>query len=365
MVMALFIRNNNEEKIEHVKKIDMVNEVTEFIKKLDHSNIFPPKYSASEIMVTDTDKEGLSNKRTMTGFFCFRHVVYLEVLQQELLDFIKGGMFFAQVASVMWNEASQEDRDKYKELSLELKRLQINCHKDKSFNNRKKPSTSPVFNINNISLQKTKPNNNIIKKKKKIINKKQLQSEQTVDKSIIEQTPQQSSTTFQRMSIAFLVENLSNNESNEITEFIKKLDYTNIFPPKRSAKEIMVTELNKEGLPRRAMNCFFCFRHVVYLEIVQQKLLDFVKDGVFFTQVASEMWIKASQKDRENYKELASELKKLQINFHKDKTYIKHKPAGSVFVNMNDNNFLRTKTNNTIRKRKKNTNKEQVVKIEK
>ncbi|CAB4416428.1 unnamed protein product [Rhizophagus irregularis] len=141
MVMALFIRNNNEEKIEHVKKIDMVNEVTEFIKKLDHSNIFPPKYSASEIMVTDTDKEGLSNKRTMTGFFCFRHVVYLEVLQQELLDFIKGGMFFAQVASVMWNEASQEDRDKYKELSLELKRLQINCHKDKSFNNRKKPST--------------------------------------------------------------------------------------------------------------------------------------------------------------------------------------------------------------------------------
>ncbi|CAB4416427.1 unnamed protein product [Rhizophagus irregularis] len=244
MVMALFIRNNNEEKIEHVKKIDMVNEVTEFIKKLDHSNIFPPKYSASEIMVTDTDKEGLSNKRTMTGFFCFRHVVYLEVLQQELLDFIKGGMFFAQVASVMWNEASQEDRDKYKELSLELKRLQINCHKDKSFNNRKKPSTSPVFNINNISLQKTKPNNNIIKKKKKIINKKQLQSEQTVDKSIIEQTPQQSSTSFQRMSIAFLVENLSNNESNEITEFIKKLDYTNIFPPKRSAKEIMTCRLS-------------------------------------------------------------------------------------------------------------------------
>ncbi|GBB88638.1 hypothetical protein RclHR1_01520023 [Rhizophagus clarus] len=361
MVMALYIMNNNEEKFEQVKKIDMVNEVTEFIKKLDHSNIFPPKYSASEIMVTDTNKEGLSNKRTMTGFFCFRHVVYLEVMQQELLDFIKGGMFFAQVASVMWNEASQEDRDKYKELSLELKRLQINFHKDKSYN-RKKPTTIPVFNMNNIS----KPNNNniIIKKKKKIINKKQVQPEQTDDKPNIQQTPQES-TSFQRMSIAFLVENLSNNESNEITEFIKKLDYSNIFPPKRSAKEIMVTELNKEGLPRRAMNCFFCFRHVVYLEIVQQKLLDFVKDGVFFTQVASEMWIKASQKDRENYKELASELKKLQINFHKDKTYIKHKPAGSVFVNMNDNNFLRTKTSNTIRKRKKNINKDQVVKFEK
>jgi hypothetical protein len=355
MVMALNIKNN-EEKFEHDKKIDLVNEVTEFIKKLDHSNIFPPKYSASEIMVTDTNKEGLSNKRTMTGFFCFRHVVYLEVMKQELLDFIKGGMFFAQVASVMWNEASQEDRDRYKELSLELKRLQMNFHKD----NRKKPSTSPVHNM---SFQKTKPNNNNIRKKKKIINKKQVQTEQTDDKPNIQQTPQQS-TSFQRMSIAFLVENLSNNESNEITEFIKKLDYSNIFPPKRSAKEIMVTELNKEGLPRRAMNCFFCFRHVVYLEIVQQKLLDFVKDGVFFTQVASEMWIKASQKDRENYKELASELKKLQINFHKDKTYIKHKPAGSVFVNMNDNNFLRTKTNNTIRKRKKNTNKDQVVKIE-
>ena len=59
----------------------------------------------------------------------------------------------------------------------------------------------------------------------------------------------------------------------------------------------------------------------------------------------------------------ASELKKLQVNFHKDKTYTKHKPAGSVFVNMNDNHFLRTKTNNTIRKRKKNTSREQVEKI--
>jgi len=253
MVMAFYIRNNDE-KFEHIKKIDLVNEVTEFIKKLDHSNIFPPKYSATQIMVTDTNKEGLSSKRTMTGFFCFRHVVYLEVVQQKLSDFIKGGMFFAQVASVMWNEASQEDRDKYKELALELKRLQINYHKDKSYN-RKKPPTSPVYNM---SFQKTKPNNMMIRKKKKIINKKQVQTQQTDDKPNIQQTPQQSGS-FQRMSIAFLVENIRSNESNEITEFIKKLDYSNIFPPKRSAKEIMVTELNKEGLPRRAMNCFFLF----------------------------------------------------------------------------------------------------------
>ncbi|RIA98952.1 hypothetical protein C1645_748579 [Glomus cerebriforme] len=262
-------------------------------------------------------------------------------------------MFFAQVASVMWNEASQEDRDKYKELALELKKLHINFHKDAY--NRKKIG-GPVYNMN---FQKSKSSNTIIKKKKSVT-KKQVQSQQIDDNnSNVQQTSQQSNS-FQRMSISFLVENINSNESNEITEFIKKLDYTNIFPPKRSAREIMVTDLNKEGLPRRAMNCFFCFRHVVYLEIVQQKLLDFVKDGVFFTQVASEMWIKASQKDRENYKELASELKKLQINFHKDKTYIKHKPAGSVFVNMNDNYFLKTKSNSTIRKRKKITNKDQV-----
>ncbi|RGB35476.1 hypothetical protein C1646_118745 [Rhizophagus diaphanus] len=89
----------------------------------------------------------------------------------------------------------------------------------------------------------------------------------------------------------------------------------------------MVKELNKEGLPRRSMNCFFVFRHVVYLEVLDQGLIEEVKDGVFFTQVVSEMWKKLGKEDREKYKKLATEIKNLQNEYHKDKIYCKNKPA--------------------------------------
>src|SRR5688500_18027066 len=76
----------------------------------------------------------------------------------------------------------------------------------------------------------------------------------------------------------------------EITDFINRLDCSNIFPPKFTASELMVKTLNREGLPKRPMNRFFCLRHVVYLEVLHQGLIDLVKDGVFLTQVAGKMW---------------------------------------------------------------------------
>ncbi|RGB35477.1 hypothetical protein C1646_699605 [Rhizophagus diaphanus] len=97
----------------------------------------------------------------------------------------------------------------------------------------------------------------------------------------------------------------------------------------------MVKELNK-GLPRRSMNCFFVFRHVVYLEVLDQGLIEEVKDGVFFTQVVSEMW--KNKEDREKYKKLATEIKNLQNEYHKDKIYCKNKPAGPKIIQKNTTN---------------------------
>ncbi|POG61766.1 hypothetical protein GLOIN_2v1485978 [Rhizophagus irregularis DAOM 181602=DAOM 197198] len=127
-----------------------------------------------------------------------------------------------------------------------------------------------------------------------------------------------------------------------VIKFIEKLNLTKIFPPEYSANKIMVKDLNKEGLPRRSMNCFFVFRHVVYLEVLEQGLIEEVKDGVFFTQVVSEMWKKLGEEDREKYKKLATEVKNLQNEYHKDKIYCKNKPAGSIFVGMHDGNFRDT-----------------------
>ncbi|RIA98951.1 hypothetical protein C1645_812128 [Glomus cerebriforme] len=144
-------------------------------------------------------------------------------------------------------------------------------------------------------------------------------------------------------------------ENKEVViSFIKKIDHSNIFPPKHSAYEIMDKELNKAGLPRRSMNCFFCFRHVVYLEVLSQGLSDLVKDGVFFTRVASEMWSSASKEDHEEYKKLSTELRKLQDEFYKDKIYSKNKPAHSVFVNWTDNGFYEDSNNRLKKKRKAN-----------
>ncbi|PKC07368.1 hypothetical protein RhiirA5_399884 [Rhizophagus irregularis] len=142
-----------------------------------------------------------------------------------------------------------------------------------------------------------------------------------------------------------------NDES--VIKFIDKLDLSKIFPPEYSANKIMVKDLNKEGLPRRSMNCFFVFRHVVYLEVLDQGLIEEVKDGVFFTQVVSEMWKKLGEEDREKYKKLAKEIKNLQNEYHKDKIYCKNKPAGSIFVNMHDGNFRDAE--HKVRKSKKST----------
>src|SRR5581483_6974854 len=142
---------------------------------------------------------------------------------------------------------------------------------------------------------------------------------------------------------------------DEMGELIDKLDCSNIFPPKVSAREIMDRSLNEDGLPKRSMNCFFSFRHINYLELVQQKLM---KDGVYLTQLASEIWKNTSEKHRNDYKDLATELKNLQIEFHKDKTYCKTKPADSVFINMNDDSLMR-KTNplsKRINRKKQKTN---------
>ncbi|CAB4460734.1 uncharacterized protein OCT59_010195 [Rhizophagus irregularis] len=139
-----------------------------------------------------------------------------------------------------------------------------------------------------------------------------------------------------------------------VIKFIEKLNLTKIFPPEYSANKIMVKDLNKEGLPRRSMNCFFVFRHVVYLEVLEQGLIEEVKDGVFFTQVVSEMWKKLGEEDREKYKKLATEVKNLQNEYHKDKIYCKNKPAGSIFVGMHDGNFR-----DTERKSKKSTTRKQ------
>ncbi|CAB4416471.1 unnamed protein product [Rhizophagus irregularis] len=101
------------------------------------------------------------------------------------------------------------------------------------------------------------------------------------------------------------------------------------------------------------MNCFYVFRHVVYLEVLDQGLIEEVKDGVFFTQVVSEMWKKLGKEDREKYKKLAKEIKNLQNEYHKDKIYCKNKPAGSIFVNMHDGNFRDAE--HKVRKSKKST----------
>ncbi|GBC38683.2 uncharacterized protein OCT59_010196 [Rhizophagus irregularis] len=138
-----------------------------------------------------------------------------------------------------------------------------------------------------------------------------------------------------------------------VIKFIEKLNLTKIFPPEYSANKIMVKDLNKEGLPRRSMNCFFVFRQVVYLEVLDQGLIEEVKDGVFFTQVVSEMWKKLGEEDREKYKKLAKEIKNLQNEYHKDKIYCKNKPAGSIFVNMHDGNFRDAE--HKVRKSKKST----------
>ena len=91
-----------------------------------------------------------------------------------------------------------------------------------------------------------------------------------------------------------------------------------------------------------------------------------MKDGVYLTKLASEIWNNTSDENREVYKELARELKELQISFHKDKTYCKSKPAGSIFVNMNDDSFVK-KTNPTGKRIKKNprkSRKKQAIKKE-
>ncbi|RIA85621.1 hypothetical protein C1645_781493 [Glomus cerebriforme] len=164
-----------------------------------------------------------------------------------------------------------------------------------------------------------------------------------------------------------LIENINTKRvgpenKEEVISFIKKIDHSKIFPPKHSAYEIMVKELNKAGLPRRSMNCFFCFRHVVYLEVLSQGLLDLVKDGVFFTRVASEMWSSASKEDHDEYKRLSTELRKLQDEFHKDKIYSKNKPAHSVFVNCTEINFHEGSNNTPKKKRNNRASKKQVKK---
>src|SRR3954468_6084116 len=143
-----------------------------------------------------------------------------------------------------------------------------------------------------------------------------------------------------------LVKGLKDMRKNEIAKFIKELELSNIYPPKLSASDLMVKDLNREGLPRRPMNRFFCFRRVVYHEVLRQGLIDSVKDGVFLTQVAGTMWNETTEENRDDYKKLANELKERQDNFHKDKTYNKTKTLGMVFVNMDDNSFIR-KTNPT------------------
>ena len=133
-------------------------------------------------------------------------------------------------------------------------------------------------------------------------------------------------------------------DTDKISKLIEKLDCSNIFPPKISAHKLLITRLNKDGLPPRSMNCFFCFRHVIYLELVQQKLIDCVKDGVCLTKIASVIWRDTSEENRKYYKDLAVEIKNLQISFHKDKTYCKNRSVGPMFVGkMNDDTFIKPK----------------------
>jgi hypothetical protein len=165
-----------------------------------------------------------------------------------------------------------------------------------------------------------------------------------------------------------LTKNTEETESKKVdveslAKFTNKLDLTNIFPPNHQARDIMVKDLNKEGLPRRSMNCFFVFRHIVYLEVLAQGLIEEVKDGVFFTQVVSEMWKVASEADRKKYKDLTTEIKNLQNDYHKDKIYCKSKPAGFVFVSMYDDNFRDSerKIKKTRKSKKSRTTQKNIV----
>ncbi|CAI2161341.1 10272_t:CDS:2 [Funneliformis geosporum] len=117
-----------------------------------------------------------------------------------------------------------------------------------------------------------------------------------------------------------------------INEFVKKINLKGILPPKLPpANKLVVEKLNKEGIPKRPMNCFFCFRHILYLEVVKQNLLPIAKDGVFITNEATKVWNAMAPNDKAHFQKIANEIKKLQSDFQ-GKNYDK-KPVATTFNN--------------------------------
>ncbi|CAG8592311.1 12780_t:CDS:1 [Funneliformis caledonium] len=139
-----------------------------------------------------------------------------------------------------------------------------------------------------------------------------------------------------------------------IQEFIDKLNLENIISPKLPAEELVNRELNKEGTPKKSMNCFICFRQVFYLEVGKQKLLKFAKDGVFITDAATKLW-NSKEEIHDHYKRLAEEVKILQSALHKDNNPKKNLVSEN-FCNYNSDDIVKriNKDKAKIQKRTKN-----------
>ncbi|GES78758.1 hypothetical protein GLOIN_2v1701663 [Rhizophagus clarus] len=100
-------------------------------------------HDEKEIYKRLEDVGGTGSKNVDYELTVRKHVVYREVLKQSLTEEIQDSVFFTQV-SVMWKEATEEDRKKYKDLATTIKSLQDD--KDKIYS-KKQTSCTIFFNM--------------------------------------------------------------------------------------------------------------------------------------------------------------------------------------------------------------------------
>ncbi|CAG8676338.1 11094_t:CDS:1 [Funneliformis caledonium] len=164
--------------------------INEFIEKINIKNIIPPKLPAKKLVVEQLNREG-TPKRPMNRFFCFRRIFYLEVVENGLLSSAKDGVFLTNVASRIWNDMTQTEKDHFKNIADEIKILQSDFHKGKHYN--KKPVATTFHNYASEDFDKRKNKKGVkdlnrtkskMIKKKKQVNVHNSQSQKNHIKSI-------------------------------------------------------------------------------------------------------------------------------------------------------------------------------------
>ncbi|RIB22612.1 hypothetical protein C2G38_2173532 [Gigaspora rosea] len=89
------------------------------ISKLNRGDLFPPKFSIDEIEPVRYNPDGSpKDKRWMNSFMCFRRVLGLYYKRFRI---VFNGTELSQLARWIWYGASEEEREIYKQISVELR----------------------------------------------------------------------------------------------------------------------------------------------------------------------------------------------------------------------------------------------------